>query len=197
MKLTHNLLALALVLTLFSCGTKFVKDNFSRGGYKLGGGKGTVGPVANHVKAGDEDYATNFDIFISKERGKLRYGLESGIANRSYQSDKNQAITTWDNTLFLTYDFIKGKKWTLYGGIGAGLGLPITHEKYYPLVTDSGLYGNLDYRFGIRTADNSVRYGGEFFIEYKMEHISDPFESDPGSNSDLFLIGFNLPIHFF
>ncbi len=197
MKLTHNLLALVLVLTLFSCGTKIVQDNFNYGGYKFGGGVDTVGPVANHTEPDDTDYATNIDIIVGKEKGKLRYGLESGIANRSYHSDKNQAITIWDNTIFLTYDFIKGKKWTLYGGVGAGLGLPITHEKNYPLVTDSGLYGSLDYRFGIRTSDNSVRFGGEFFIEYKMEHISDPFESDPGSNSDLLLIGFTLPIHFF
>ena len=194
MKLASSLL---VVLLLFGCSTKIVKKHFDYGGYKLGGGIGTVGPVANHTKPGGTDYATNFDIFVGKEKGKWRYGLESGIANRSYHSDKNQAITTWDNTLFITYDFVKGKKWTLYGGVGAGLGLPITHEEDYPLVTNSGLYGNLDYRLGVRTADNSVRYGGEFFVEYKMEHLSDPFESDPSSNCDLLLIGFTLPIHFF
>ncbi len=194
-----KIITILFLLTLFSCGTKTVQDNFNYGGYKFGVGIDTVGPVANHTEPGDTDYAVNIDIIIGKEKGKLRYGLESGIATRSYHSDRSrdQAITIWDNTLFLTYDFIKGKRWTLYGGMGAGLGLPITHEKDYPLVTDSGLYGNFDYRFGIRTRDNSVRYGGEFFIEYKMEHISDPFESDPGSNSDLLLIGFTLPIHFF
>lgn len=177
-----------LLFTFFGCS----HADYIGGGVMLGTDT-EISAFGSHVKKGEDIKIYGAHIEAGKIKEKFRYGLESDISYHKYTSEDpkrdGKRFLAIDVGLFTTYDFIYTPFWQLYFGAGAGLGYAPLIDEEYPLVGSGGLIGVFDYRLGWR---KQVEWG-EFSIEYKSKHWSEPFYNDQGENDDIIYFKFAIP----